>query len=51
MISDTHAIEASGIVMDLDHLSLPPIVEPPSMIGEPWMRSMSANMILFLDAA
>lgn len=36
---------------DLDHLSLPPIVQAPSMIGEPWVRSMSANMILFLDAA
>ena len=28
-----------------------PEVQTPSMIGEIWMRSMSANMILLLDAA
>ena len=32
-------------------LSFPPEVQPPPMIGEIWMRSMPANMILLLDAA
>jgi hypothetical protein len=31
--------------------SFPPEVQTPSVIGEIWMRSMSANMILLLDAA
>ena len=46
-----HVTRIRLVIADVESLSLPPIVQAPSMIREPWMRSMSANMILLLDAA